>query len=162
MAADNDSLIPEPSEEDAAVIEELEASVEEAASTPRYLQGLLFDDDLHLDGTGNIVISEPNRAWLDWCKKVLTTPRYKSREYSKLIGIDTEAAFQAKSRAEAEAILKTEIRGALTADPYKRTANVETIDFDWIAPDSVEVSVNITGFDNIRTNITAQIDGLGE
>ena len=163
MAADSYNLIPEASEEDAAAIEELE-EIEGSDNSPRYTPGLLFDNDLKLNGSGNILLSDEVEAWLCWCKKILATPRYKCDEYSNQIGIDTDSAFEAKTRAEAEQILRTEIRGALKADPYRRTANVESIHFNWFAPDSVEVSTLVTGFDNIRVNVSAnlRLSGLGD
>lgn len=152
MAEENNSLIPEASPEDEAAIEEL-LEEDSSANEPIYMPGLRFDSDLHLDGSGNIVMCEEDEAWLNWCKKTLSTPRYQHEGYSRQIGVDTEAAFRAQTRDEAEAILRTEIEGALTADPYGRTANVESIDFYWIAPDAVEVLAIITGFDSIRTNL---------
>lgn len=164
MAEEIDSLIPDPDEEDAEIIEELEEEIEEedqeSAGGPQYKEGLKFENDLMLDGTGNIIITEPEDAWLDWCKKTLATPRYLCDEYSDQVGIDVEAAFEANSRAEAEEILRTEISEALEADPYGRTVMVEQIDFQWIAPDAVEVSVLITGFDSIRETITTTIENI--
>lgn len=169
MATENEDLFPDPSEEDEDIIEELEDDDEDEedeededttededdddSDDPKYFSGLAFDDDLILDGSGNIVLSEADEAWLFWCKKTLSTPRYLCDNYSDDIGIDTEAAFSAKTRDEAEAILRTEISEALEADPYGRTATVEEISFEWIAPDAVEVSATVTGFDSMRETI---------
>lgn len=163
MAENTNKLIPDASPEDQAVIDELEGNSSENTNDPIYVQGLLFDSDLHLNGSGNIIICSADESWLNWCKKTLSTPRYQHEGYSRQIGVDVDAAFKAKTRAEAEEILKTEIKGALTADPYHRTANVESIIFDWIAPDAVEVLVTITGFYNIRTEIEATLGNyIGE
>ena len=163
MATEVYSLIPDPSEEDAEAIEVLETSID-TSDGPKYLPGLKFDEDLYLNGSGNILRCNEAEAWLVWCKKILATPRYVCDEYSNQIGIDTDSAFKAKTRAGAEEILKAEIRGALKADPYRRTANVESIRFNWFAPDAVEVSTLVTGFDNIKANITTTLrpSGLGE
>ena len=164
MADEIDSLIPEPDEEDEEVIAEIEEEIEEeddeSSEEIQYKSGLKYENDLILDGTGNIIITEPEEAWLTWCKKALSTPRYLCDEYSDQLGIDTEAAFEANSRLEAEEILRTEISEALEADPYGRTVMVEQIDFQWIAPDAVEVSVLITGFDSIRETINTTIENI--
>ena len=159
MADEYDSLIPEESAEDAFAIEALQVS-QEGVNTENiyYPEGIAIDGDIQLDGTGNIVISDPDVSWLNWCKKILSTPRYLCDGYSDQMGIDTEAAFNAASRAEAEEILRSEINGALTADPYNRTAHVNSIEFNWIAPDAVEVSVEITGFQNITETIATTLE----
>ena len=165
MADDYDALIPDASEEDEEAIEELLANREDSSiGRQTYLPGLVLEEDLTLNGSGNIVIGEEEDTWLTWCKKVLATPRYMCDEYSDQIGIDTESAFEAKTRAEAEEILKSEIKGALKADPYNRTANVESITFNWFAPDSVEVLTVVVGFDNIRATINTVLEanGVGE
>lgn len=164
-----DGLIPGPNEEDAAAIEELEEEDEEAADEnsdanaattdeATYLPGLKFDTDLVLNGGGNIVICEPDEAWLNWCKKALATPRYQCDDYSDQMGVDVEAAFSATSRAEAEEILRSEIKGALEADPYGRTAHVDSINFNWIAPDAVEASTEISGFENLKIAVSTVYD----
>lgn len=158
---DIDGLFPEESDEDAEAIEDLEEEGEdEESEEQRYVQGLTFETDLQLDGTGNIVLSDPEDAWLDWCKKALSTPRYLCDSYSDNIGIDTEAAFEADSRGEAEEILRSEISDALEADPYGRTATVEEVEFEWVAPDAVVVTVIITGFDSIRATIETTIENF--
>lgn len=163
MADEYDSLIPDESEEDAEAIAELEDTGDSDESEDIYYpSGLKFDGDLQLDGTGNIVMSDPDEAWLNWCKKALSTPRYECDGYSDQVGVDTAAAFSAASRAEAEAILRSEIEGALTSDPYNRTAQVNSITFNWIAPDAVEVSAEVTGFQNLTSTILTTLQGMGD
>ena len=77
--------------------------------------------------------------------------------YSDDIGIDIEEVFAADTREAAESILKTEITEALTADPYNRTAYVESITCDWFCPDGVNVSVSVVGYDGTSDTIDATI-----
>ena len=154
MADEYDSLIPDASEEDEAAIAELETEEESDTSEEIYYpQGLSMDSDLKLNGSGNIIICDSDESWLNWCRKSLATPRYECDGYSDQIGIDVAAAFGARSREEAEAILRSEINGALIADPYNRTVHVSNIQFNWIAPDAVEVSVDVSGFQNLTETI---------
>lgn len=161
MADEYDSLIPEPSEEDAEAITELEETVSEDDGQIQYKPGLFFDNDLKLDGSGNIMLCEADEAWLGWCKKILATPRYQCDNYSNQIGVDVEEAFSATSRAQVEEILRSEIKGALTADQYHRTAHVNSVNFRWTAPDSVEVEAEIGGFENITSEVTATLNLRG-
>ena len=101
--------------------------------------------------------SDGIESWKSWCINCLQTERYKHLAYSTDFGIELDAALAASSREEAESILTREITEALLADPYKRTAYVEEIKFDWTAPDSVVVSVTIHGIDDVTIDITAYI-----
>ena len=64
-----------------------------------------------------------------------------------------EKAKTADTRDEVEAILTFEITEALMADPYKRTASIPNIEFNWFAPDSVEVTVTILGTDDALIDV---------
>lgn len=148
-----ENLFPEEEE----VLEE-EIITEDSDSKPFFPEGYKFDKDFQLDGRGNIITCTPAESWVQWCKKVLETPRYQCDAYSDDIGIDTEEIFAADTREAAESILQNEISEALTADPYNRTAYVEEVLCEWISPDSIHVSVSVVGYDGttetIETNIT--------
>lgn len=142
-----ENLFPEEDE----VLEE--EAIEESTSDPIFPEGYKFDTDLQLDGRGNIFACTATESWLQWCKKVLETPRYMCDAYSEDIGIDTEEVFAADTKEAAESILKAEITEALTADPYNRTAYVESITCDWFCPDSVYVNVSVVGYDGTAETI---------
>ena len=44
------------------------------------------------------------------------------------------------------------------ADPYKRTASIQDISFNWLAPDSVEVTVTVIGIDDALIDVLAQLN----
>lgn len=143
--------------EDDILDEETEEEETEAETSSYFPEGYKFDADLLLDGKGNIVGCTAAESWLMWCKRVLETPRYKCDAYSDDIGIDTDEVFAAETRDAAESILKNEISEALTADPYNRTAYVEDVVLDWIAPDSVHISVSVVGYDGTAETIETTI-----
>ena len=149
------NLFPEGYEDEIVTEEELEAE-----APAGYLNGIAFDEELgdfRRDGMNKMQDSDGIESWKSWCINCLQTERYKHLAYSTDFGIELDAALAASSREEAESILTREITEALLADPYKRTAYVEEIKFDWTAPDSVVVSVTIHGIDDVTIDITAYI-----
>ena len=101
-------------------------------------------------------------SWKSWCVNCIRTERYQHLANPSYFGIETELAMRASSREEAESILTRQITEALMADPYKRTAYVEEIEYDWTAPDAVEVSVTVHGIDDVTIDITTYITkGVG-
>ena len=125
-----------------------------------YKKSAYFDfrtGDLLLDGGKNIVECTPFEAWVQWCEKVLHTPRFKCDGYSTDIGIDTTDVIGASSRSEAEDILTSEITEALAADPSGRTDYVESVEYNWIKPDAVEVTVSVLGVEHTTATFTTTI-----
>lgn len=125
-----------------------------------YRNGIAFDyetGDFKRDGMNKILDSDGIQSWKDWCINCLQTERYKHLAYSTDFGIELDAAMNASSREEAEAILTRQITEALMADPYGRTAYVSDITYTWTAPDTVAVDVAIHGTTDVTIDITAYL-----
>lgn len=121
-----------------------------------YKKGLYFDmeqGDLLLNGSGQLLIGNEVQVWSAWCQKIISTPRYACDLYSTDIGIDIEKVFAAEDREEAESILESEINEALIVDPYGRTMYVQSVLFEWLSEDSIEVEITVVGVDNEILNI---------
>ena len=134
--------------------------IEEGETVIGYKKGVCFDDitgDLLLDGNGSIVECTPIDAWVQWGTKCIETPRFQCRAYSSDIGIDADEVRNAITREEQESMLYSEISEALSADPYGRTAYVQSIEFDWIASDTVNVSVTVVGIEDVAPEVNATI-----
>lgn len=140
--------------------EVIEKSDIEAARSVGYRNGISFDEDtgdFRRDGKNKILDSNGIDSWKSWCVNCLETERYMYLAYGTDFGIETTDAFRAESREEAESILSRQITEAILADPYERAEYVESIEFNWTAPDAVEVSVIIKGKEDITIDITAYI-----
>jgi hypothetical protein len=125
-----------------------------------YRNGIAFDyetGDFKRDGMNKIQDSNGIQSWKDWCINCLQTERYKHLAYSTDFGIEMDAAMNASSREEAEAILSRQITEALMADPYKRTDYVSDITYYWNAPDAVSADVTIHGVADVTIDITAYL-----
>lgn len=125
-----------------------------------YRNGIAFDyeiGDFMRDGMNKMLDSTGIESWKSWCINCLSTERYSRLAYGTDFGISTAAAFKAASREEAESILTREITEALLADPYERTEYVEEIEFNWTAPDGVEVRIIAKGIEDVSIDITAYI-----
>lgn len=121
-----------------------------------YKPGIFYDDekgDCVRDGQYRIKSATGVEAWKQWCTNCLQTERYSSPYYSTDFGIRAEAAMKAGTRELAESILRTDIQEALLADPYGRTKYVESIAFNWSAPDTVEVTVTAVGYDGATIDL---------
>lgn len=131
-----------------------------AEKTIGYRNGIAFDyatGDFKRDGMNKIMDSDGIQSWKDWCINCLQTERYKHLAYSTDFGIELDAAMNARSQEEAEAILSRQITEALMADPYKRTDYVSDITYYWPAPDTVSVDVTIHGVADVTIDITAYL-----
>ena len=105
------------------------------------------------DGTNKVMTATGIEAWQQWCYNCLNTVRGSCAAVPYVFGIDREAVFKAESKEEAETILTVQITDALMADPYKRTKYVSSIDFNWLTPDSVELTVLVQGIDDAEIDI---------
>lgn len=149
------NLFPEGYEDEVITSEDLAQH-----SVTGYRNGLAFSEtsgDFIRDGKNKILDSTGVESWRSWCINCIQTERYKHLAYSTDFGIETEAALRAGSREEAESILTREVTEALLADPYGRTAFIDEIEFDWTAPDSIQMSAKIHGIDEVTIDITAYI-----
>ena len=136
-------------------------AVEAADRTIGYKKSLGYDFEnceVMRDGQNKVPDATGIEAWKQWCFNCLSTERYSCAAYSTDFGIQTERARAAETRDEAEAILTFEITEALMADPYKRTASIQDIIFDWTAPDSVEVTVTIVGTDDALIDVITSMN----
>lgn len=125
-----------------------------------YKNGVAFDDltgDFIRNGKNVVVDNTGIESYKNWCINCISTQRYSCLAYSTDFGIDIDAVFGAGSREEAEAILMQEITDALMADPYGRTEYVSDFTFNWIAADSLEVSLIVHGIDDVTIDITRYI-----
>lgn len=135
----------------------------ESSSEPNYVPGLKIDpftNDFVISGAGKIVDCTETESWIQWCKKVLETPRYQCIAYSDDIGIDIESIIVCVTREERESMLFSEISDALAADPYNRTSYVESVLFGWHV-DSVDCMVSVVGNDGSRANIDVEMSFSG-
>lgn len=134
---------------------------EEEDSLVSYKKGPYFDTekgDLLLNGAGQLLVGNEVEIWASWCEKIIRTPRYVCDLYSTDIGIDYEAVFEAEDREEAESILESEIIEALSVDPYGRTMYVQSVEFEWLSSDSIEVEVTVVGLENEVVTIDTVIN----
>lgn len=130
------------------------------SKTVGYRNGISFDEqvgDFRRDGKNRMLDSAGVESWESWCINCLQTERYKHLAYSTDFGIELDAVFAATTREEAESILTRQITEALLADPYKRTAYIEDISFDWTAPDAVQVHLIIRGIEQVSIDVLAYI-----
>ena len=149
------NLFPEGYENEVITEEDLES--EKPAG---YRNGIAFDDsigDFLRDGKNKILDSNGIESWKSWCINCLQTERDKHLAYGTDFGIETEPAMKAESREEAESHLSREITEAILADPYERAEYIESIEYDWTAPDAVRASVVIHGKDDTTIDITAYL-----
>lgn len=140
--------------------EEIGAETITEESAVRYRNGIAFDyaaGDFKRDGKNKLLDSNGIESWKSWCINCLHTERYRHLAYSSDFGIETEEAFRAESRAEAESILTRQITEAIMADPYQRTKYISEIEFEWEKPDAVRVDVTIQGIDDVSIDIIAYI-----
>lgn len=155
-----ENLFPAGYEEKVITAEDLRAK-----ESTGYRNGIAYDyqlGDFKRDGMNKLLDCTGIESWKSWCANCIQTERYRHLANPTDFGIETEAAMRANSREEAESILTRQITEALLSDPYKRTAYVEEIEFDWTAPDAVGVSVIIHGVDDVTIDITAYITkGVG-
>lgn len=154
-----DNLFPEDFEDEELELDEIDDESEEEAVG--YKKSIYFDEasgDFKRDGTKKLVEANGVDAWIQWCMKVLRTKRYVCQAYSDDIGIDIESAFQAESREEAESILENEITEALEADPYGRTDMVQSVTFQWMNADLLEVTCDVLGIDSNEVELKATIE----
>lgn len=113
--------------------------------------------DFQRDGRNRILDATGIESWRAWCINCLQTERYKHLAYSSDFGIDMDAVFAATSQEEAESILTRQITEAILADPYQRGAYVESLEYNWTAPDAVEVQLTIRGIDDTSIDLTAYV-----
>ena len=133
---------------------------EEEENAPRYRNGVAFDyetGDFKRDGKNKLLDCHGIESWRAWCINCIQTERYMYLAYSNGYGIETEEAFRAASREEAESILTRQITEAIMADPYQRTAYIADIVFVWEAPDAIRVNAIIQGVDDVTIDIVAYI-----
>lgn len=125
-----------------------------------FRDGVLFDyesGDFPRDGRHRLRDSTGLESWRSWARNCLQTERFRHRCYSTDFGLELDRAFRASTREAAESILTRQIHEAMLADPYGRTRYVESIDFDWEAPDTVAVTVVLHGLDDVTIDVTAYI-----
>lgn len=150
-----DELFPTDMGEEIIDVDELDE--DEAVG---YQPGLAFDydtGDFIRDGRHRILDATGVEAWKQWCVNCIQTERYKHVAYNTDFGIELDAVFAATSRAEAESILTREINDAIMADPYGRTAYVDSLEYNWQGADAVEITATVVGIDDVTIDITAYI-----
>ena len=125
-----------------------------------YRNGVAFDyerGDFVRDGRNRMLDSTGIESWESWVINCMQTERYKHLAYSSDFGIELDPVFAASSRAEAESILTRQITEAILADDYQRTEYIESLDFNWTAPDAVEAHAVLHGIDDVTIDVTAYI-----
>ena len=153
----DDSLFPEDIDDLEDIDTEEDEEDEEAIG---YKSGPFFDSfsgEFVFDGHGKITTADGVAAWKQWCENVIATDRYNHDSYTDDVGIDYDEIFSLGDRDEIETALETEIPEALSCDPYGRTQYVQGVDFEWISPTDVLVSIDVVGMDNEIININATL-----
>lgn len=149
------NLFPEGYEEEVILAEDL---VEDRPIG--YRNGVAFDyenGDYKRDGRNRLLDCDGIESWKSWVINCMQTERYKHLAYNSDFGIELDKVFAAESREEAENILTREITEAILADEYQRTAYIESIEYDWPAPDSIRVHAVLHGIEDVTIDITAYI-----
>lgn len=122
-----------------------------------YKKGFGFDfyetGDFMRDGKNAVTVVSPIESWKIWITKCLQTQRYAYLAYSTDYGIDINAIFSAKDKAEAESILVREVTEALLADPYGRADYVEFLMIDWSIPNGILSVFTVHGIDDVTIDI---------
>ena len=142
--------------------EAIDADTAESTEPVGYRPGVAFDlktGDFVRDGRNRLVDSTRIESWKSWVTNCLQTERYAHLAYNTDFGIEYDAVFAAESREEAESILTRQITEAILADPYKRAAYIEDLEFTWTAADAVQVDATIVGIDDITIDVTAYMTG---
>lgn len=146
------NLFPESYDEETMDVNEL------VDTTPvGYRPGVAFDlktGDFVRDGRNRLIDSTGVDSWKQWVLNCIQTERYKYLAYNSDYGVEWEKVRQATSQEEAESIMTRQITEAIMADPYKRTAYIDELDFEWTNPDAVQISATIVGIDDITIDIT--------
>jgi hypothetical protein len=93
-------------------------------------------------------------AWVQWCIKIVATPRYDCLAYSNQIGIEIPVTLDSIEQGEAETQLKATITDALLADPSGRTQLVDGFTFTW-NENSVKMTCRVTASDGATATISA-------
>lgn len=153
----DNNLYPEDYETETIDDNELEQS-----GPVGYRPGVAFNletGDFVRDGRNNLLEATGVESWQQWCSNCLQTERYAHLAYSDDFGIEYDQVFSAATREEAENILTRQITEALMADPYGRTAYIDTIEYQWAASDAIQVSITIVGIDDVTIDVTAYITG---
>lgn len=140
--------------------ETMETADTESSEPIGYKPGVAFDlqtGDFVRDGRARLLEASGVDSWKQWCTNCLQTERYKHLAYSSDFGIEYDSVFAAETREEAESILTRQITEAILADPYERAYYISNLEFDWIAPDGVQVSMTIVGIDDVTIDLTTYI-----
>lgn len=125
-----------------------------------YKNGIAFDyqaGDFARDGKNRVLDSTGIESWQSWCINCLQTERYKHLAYSSDFGIETDQIFRATSRAEAESLLTRQITEAILADPYGRADYIDSLTYEWEAPDAIRADLTIHGINDTTIDVTAYI-----
>lgn len=149
------NLLPEGYEDEVVLDEDLVTE-----GPIGYRNGVAFDyenGDFKRDGKNKLMDCDGIESWRSWCINAMQTERYACLAYSTDFGIEWSKVFQAESQEEAESIATRQITECLLADPYQRTRFVESIEYDWTAPDSVEIHVSVQGIDDVSIDLIAYI-----
>lgn len=149
------NLFPEGYEEEVILAEDL---VEDRPIG--YRNGVAFDyenGDYKRDGRNRLLDCDGIESWKSWVINCMQTERYKHLAYNSDFGIELDKVFAAESREEAENILTREITEAIMADEYQRTAYIESIEYDWPAPDSIRAHAVLRGIEDVTIDVTAYI-----
>lgn len=113
----------------------------------KYPKTLAFDfekGEFKLNGKGDLKLASPEESCIAWCHKVLNIERYSKLSYSNNLGIETNVLELYDSNEAKESWLKRTIEETILADPLKRILSVDDFNFNYLEPDSVEVTCKIT------------------
>lgn len=153
-----ENLFPEDELDEEIEAEELD---DEEEAPVGYMESVFFDEtlgDFARDGQHRLRSATGVEAWEQWCSNCLLTEKDTYPAYGELFGISTAEVFGTSDRELAESILTVEITEGLMNDPYGRTEFVESIDFEWIGADAVQVHLVVRGIDDASIDLTTTID----
>lgn len=104
-----------------------------AAEPVKFGRSVSFDfqrGEFLLTPTGKIAPCQDKEAWLEWCRKALSTTRYRHLAYSPNYGQEFDDLISRHLTREGnESEIKRMVKECLLADP--RTASVSDFTFQW-------------------------------
>ena len=125
-----------------------------AGSERRYRPSVFFDyeeGDFRRNGTGNMVPSTGQEAFIHWCLKVCMTERFTRLSYSTDIGTEMIGALSQADREAVESAIERTITEALMVNPKTEYVRGFTYEYD---ADDLRVSFIVKGREWEETPLT--------
>jgi len=134
---------------------------EEDIAEEQYKRSVFFDietGDFRMDGAGRMTEATGYEAYMQWCVKVVNTPRYSCLAYPEEIGTEMDEALEEETHEAVESSVEREITEALMVNP--RTESVKNFEFTW-GSGSLYCSFTVQGLDYEEFEIENVEIGIG-